>query len=68
MTTQQVYTVIIANNFEASTPEEAISQMVTWLQDHAHEAGYRVAAQGQDDSVFIDASTIDFDPPLVDGD
>ena len=55
------YTVQVANVFEAETPEDAVNQMVAYLQDTADRAGYRVqSADGRED-VFIDAEGFGFD-------
>lgn len=52
------YTVSVSNAFEATSPEDAVRQFVTWIVDHAHVAGYWVGTAAAD--VFVDADDIDF--------
>ena len=50
------YMVSVSNIFEdAESPEDAVRQMVEWLQENAHAAGYRVEPQDGGTSSFIDA-------------
>ena len=69
------YTVSVSSTFDANSPEEAVSQMVLWLEEAVREAGYRwtsgsyaikepfsdVLTGGYDynETGFIDASNID---------
>lgn len=50
------YTVSVSNKFTAETPEDALRQMVAWLDDNAAKAGYRIDDGGG--SVFLDAETV----------
>lgn len=40
--TLKTYDVSVSNTFDAVSVEDAVMQMVVWLQDHAGSAGYRV--------------------------
>ena len=52
-------TVTITNIFETNTPEEAVTQMVAWLDESAHAAGYRVTwSENTDGEFFFDAEKI----------
>lgn len=51
------YTVSVACNFEAISPEDAVKQMVAWLDDCAYAAGYRVT--DGNDSWFLDAEKLE---------
>jgi hypothetical protein len=56
------YEVSVSNTFEAESPQDALSQMVAWVADHAYQIGYRVV-DAEDPSrcnVFIDAEDIDW--------
>ena len=53
------YKVTVSCIFEATSPEDAVAQMVAWISDNAYSAGYRVYVPGED-SIFIDADTIDW--------
>ena len=35
------YTVSVSNTFDANSPEDAVSQMVLWIEEVARHAGYR---------------------------
>jgi hypothetical protein len=48
------YEIQVSNRFEAETVEDAVLQMVAWLDDNAAKAGYRVIFQ-QEESTFVDA-------------
>ena len=58
------YTVSVSNIFDADSPEDAIMQMIAYLQDQAHCSGYRVEWESivsdmfRSHSVFIDAEAI----------
>lgn len=52
------YEIQVSNHFEAETVEDAVLQMVAWLDDYAAKAGYRVILQ-QEESTFIDAEMIE---------
>jgi hypothetical protein len=54
------YTVTVSNKFDAVSYEDAVKQMVAWLDDNAAFAGYRVSTGGDDmgNSVFIDAEKV----------
>ena len=56
------YEVEVRNTFTASSPEDAVQQMVGWLLDNAHKAGYRVFDRTEDQTddrgVFIDAEDV----------
>ena len=55
------YTVSISNTFDADSANDAVMQMICWLQESAHCGGYRVeweaivADMFRSCSVFIDA-------------
>jgi hypothetical protein len=53
---EKEYTVTIACNFEADSPEDAVKQMAAWLDDYCYKAGYRVT-DGKD-KWFIDAERL----------
>jgi hypothetical protein len=53
--------VSVHNSFDAVDAEDAVRQMVEWLQENAAGTGYRARREGSDESVFIDADDIDFD-------
>jgi hypothetical protein len=38
----KTYEISVSNYFDADDPEDAVRQMVAWLVDQAHTAGYRV--------------------------
>ncbi len=50
------YTVSVANTFEADSFEDALRQMIAWLDDYAYAAGYRISWDDQE--VFVDAERI----------
>jgi hypothetical protein len=59
----QEFKVTVSNIFEAESAEDAVTQMVAWLDDNCYHAGYRVSISmpGVTDSgVLIDADNIDF--------
>jgi hypothetical protein len=58
------YKVTVSCIFDADSPEQAVALMAAWISDDAYSAGYRVSAPGQD-SVFIDADTIDWSKDYV---
>ena len=50
------YTVSVSNMFDANSPEDAVKQMVAWLDDNAAKAGYHIDdGYGQS---FIDAESV----------
>lgn len=51
------YEVFVGNIFDATSPEDAVRQMVVYLQDNASQAGYRVTCDSGE-SVFIDAEEL----------
>lgn len=53
----RTYEVRVSNFFDAESAEDAVSQMVAWLIDNAHKAGYRVVHQ-QEESSFMDAEDV----------
>lgn len=53
------YEVSIVNIFTAETPQDAVAQMVAWLDDNAAQGGYRVVSD--DGSEFIDAGRLGLD-------
>lgn len=61
------YTVALSNTFEADSFEDALRQMVAWVDDCAYVAGYRISwtevvdGVREDRSVFVDAERV-FDP------
>ena len=61
---ENTYTITVSNSFDASSPEDAVMQMVCWLQECAHSAGYRVEWESlvadtfRKYSYFIDAEKI----------
>ena len=59
----QEFKVTVSNIFESESAEDAVAQMVAWLDDNCYHAGYRVCIHlpGVTDSgVFIDADNIDW--------
>lgn len=58
---EQQYTVGVSNTFEANSPEDAVSQMVLWIEEVARHAGYRWVNEDETGLVtgFIDADSID---------
>jgi hypothetical protein len=58
------FTISVSNTFDAESPEDAIMQMICWLQESAHCAGYRVEWESvvsdmfRTHSVFIDAEAM----------
>lgn len=58
------YEVVVANYFDAESHEDAVLQMIAWLIDSAHEAGYRVTLLAEDAdaevSRFIDADDLPY--------
>ena len=61
--TVRTYEVSVSNLFDATSPEDAMRQMVAWLNDHAPNAGYRVewyAEDGATMGTFIDGESIDW--------
>jgi hypothetical protein len=61
---EDTYTVSISSFFDADNPEDAVMQMIAWLQDQAHCGGYRVEWEDiventlHKHSIFIDAERI----------
>jgi hypothetical protein len=53
----QTYEVQVSNFFDAESAEDAVAQMVAWLIDNAHKAGYRVIHQPEESS-FMDAEDV----------
>jgi hypothetical protein len=51
----QDYTISVSNIFEAESFEDAVSQMVEWINENAYAAGYRVVNEATGESRFIDA-------------
>lgn len=47
------YTVHLSNSFDAESPVDAVSQMVTYALDNAGQAGYRVEWEGA--CILLDA-------------
>lgn len=54
------YIVTVANFFAADSPEDALRQMVAYLDDYRTKAGYRVENYETGASSFIDAKTVNF--------
>ena len=55
------YEVTIGNIFDADTPEDAVKQMVAWLDESAANGGYRATSVLRpSDTVFIDAEDLDW--------
>ena len=50
------YTVSVSCSFDATSPEDAVRQMVAWLDDYAYAAGYRVTDGVT--STFVDAEDV----------
>lgn len=61
---ENVYVVSVALTTTAKSPEDAVRQMVTFVQEYATTAIYRV--EGPEVDVLIDAETIDFNEPQGD--
>jgi hypothetical protein len=55
---EQEYTVSVSNTFEANSPEDAVSQMILWIEEVARHAGYRWENETGFMTGFIDADTI----------
>lgn len=62
MNSEDQYEVSVSNYFDATSPEDAVSQMATWLssESHPYRIGYRVTNQRTGQSVFVDAEDIDW--------
>ena len=59
----QEFKVNVSNIFEAESAEDAVAQMVAWLDENCYHAGYRVSInmpRVNDSGIFIDADNIDF--------
>lgn len=52
------YKITLTNTFEASSMEDALSQMIHWCMENAAHAGYRIKVGEL--SLFVDADNIDF--------
>ena len=52
------YTIRVSNIFEAESFEDAVLQMVAWLDENAYAAGYRVDNNSTGESRFIDAERL----------
>ena len=69
---EQQYEVTVSNYFGTTSPEDAVRQMVAWLVDQAHAAGYRVnryeddAASEPVETWHIDADDLDLGAPIQD--
>lgn len=55
---EQYYIVSVSCPFPATSPEDALKQMVAWLDDHVTKAGYRIDNLSTDETVFIDAEKV----------
>lgn len=53
----KTYEVRVSNFFDAESPEDALRQMVAWLDDNAHKAGYRIIHIPEESS-FMDAEDV----------
>lgn len=59
------YTVSVSCKFDAANPEDAVSQMVLWIEEAARNTGYRweslryEAPAWIEETGFIDSGTID---------
>lgn len=59
------YTVSVSCKFDAANPEDAVSQMVLWIEEAARHAGYRWESLRHEvpawieETGFIDAETMD---------
>ena len=53
------YTISVSNTFDATSPEDAVSQMVLWIEEVARHAGYRWENETGFITGFIDADSID---------
>ena len=62
---EEEYTVSVSCKFDAESPEDAVSQMVIWVEEAARHAGYRwqslkyEAPAWIEETGFIDADNID---------
>ena len=54
------YEVILANNFEATSPLDALAQMTAWVAEAAYQAGYRITNVDTGESFFMDAETVNW--------
>lgn len=52
------YTVSVACSFDATGPEDALTQMIAWLDDNAATAGYRLTDDDTGESMFMDAENV----------
>jgi hypothetical protein len=52
------YEVSVACVFEADSPEDAVRQMVAWVSEQAHMAGYRWERFNPGATGFIDAEDL----------
>ncbi len=66
------YTVTVTNCFDATSPEDAVRQMIAFLDDDRTRAAYEVSDGDHPRRdvlpTVIDAETIDFDTPQGDSD
>jgi hypothetical protein len=52
------YEVSVRNTFHADNYEDAVRQMIEWLQDNAAQTGYRVSLAGSSHVEFIDGEEV----------
>jgi hypothetical protein len=57
---QANYIVAVSCMFEATDPEDALKQMVAWIDQCAYTAGYRVTNTVTGQETFVDAEGIDW--------
>ena len=64
------YHISVTNSFDAENPEDAIMQMICWLEESARHAGYRWLVESSngtgDWGGFVDADKIDADKIVLD--
>ena len=48
----------MTNTFQATSPADAVRQMIEWVVDNAGQTGYRVTPEATRVPVFIDADDL----------
>lgn len=54
------YIIEVSNEFDAESPIDALAQFITWIDENAYHAGYRVFDE-DGTSVFVDADDLTAD-------
>jgi len=55
---EPTYEVSVRNTFEATSPEDAVRQMIEWIVDNAPSTGYQVKNVETGTTEFIDGDDI----------